>query len=308
MTWPLDIPTNVRRALLCLLCVAPALPSSLPAQTVGWTHDSRSLYRVELVNGRSQLSITAAGETELPLHASLALSMDGTLYATVYQSFAALPSRLSILNQEDGSETVLAPLPAPMTDLVVDADGEFWAGSSSGGLYRIDPLDGSTTAVPIGDFPFETLASHDGALYGIGRRDGEWYLARLDPDAGSHEILRRLEPFLESSTEWETCDARPSSMSFDDDGGLWILFTEITRCIIVPIPRTKFRFYREPFGDRSGWNSAVTDPSHLSGLAIQGSTQDFSVVDVPTLDPLSALGFALALVGLAWARLRLRMP
>ena len=108
---------------------------------------------------------------------------------------------------------------AHIDGMIAASDGNLYAGSGEGGLFRINPETAEIELLGAPCPPNRIAAfdeGNDGYLYGIGGRFGNASLFRMDIKTGSYELLGRLSDPDIGASAWQIHD-----MSIADDGTIF---------------------------------------------------------------------------------------
>ena len=231
---------------------------------------------------------------------AVVMTPDGDLLA--HNNWWPNPDRLALIDPDTGDFTFLGELPlAHWSDLAFDGQGRLWM-SADQKLHEValDPV--MATEVSIGTVELHTVGSHNGILYGIHEpsQDSYW-LVEIDPDGGTFHPIVELQGMLPTTACYLE---HPTSMAFDDHGGLWVVVVEVIGTCITPHFESSYLHYPNPFAD--GELGSRRDPAAGVGFTLGLAMVDIpdSPVEVPTAGTIGLVALALLLAGLSLGRMR----
>lgn len=299
---PLDAPrahwarTSVQITAVCLL-VLLASAKRAEAQTTGWTHRSGTIERLVFSLEGQTVEVEDVVDTGLlgSTHA-VALAPDRRLFVAM-----AGPSLFAV-DLDSGDSDLIGDLPVDdfFGDLSVDASGQLWF-TADGLLFQLDPDTAAATPVLLADEYIVAAAALGDELFGLVRGPDEgssqnYELVRIDPSDGSVQLISTLGPFSSG------CFAQlPTSMDFDDAGGLWVSVGVFIGCILPPPPDTYFLYLRDPLGGSPAEELLPASPSFLPAIATEGSPALTALEEIPVTGRFGQLALVLLIAfGGAW--------
>ncbi len=269
-----------------LSCLIGLMFLGAPAagQTVGYAHASEVLYRLQLNPGGGDIAWQVAADTDLGGRTgAFALSADGRLFGT--SSWWPNDDRLYVMEPSTGDVEFVGPVASGLwADLAFDDLERLWM-VVGGELYQLDTSDATATPVALGRDDLLAVGHHAGTLYGIAGEDflDSFSLIEIDPDAGTSETVVDLQGYHQDACYNEY----PTSMAFDDAGGLWVVIAELHGTCILPFITTGHQYYPDPLSGISGprRHLAPDTPRLIPGLAVSGEP---AAVEIPTVSPAGA--------------------